>query len=375
MLYDSNYYTARYWNAWNEDDLAKSETAYQDLKQAIQWTDGFAVFIVHGAIQEHLKVFSRIERELRQFKFHQLEFSPKDSASLEQQLDNLPNSSELNAIFISTPDFRITTYSKHLKFRRELLYQKYQFCLIFFANREWSNDCLELCSWGWEIPTQGLPEFLGDYCDYCHWLELTKLDRIYEIQTFIADNNPPLPLRLSLLWEQGKILYSYGNHTAALAIYQELLTHQSQAIEVMRHMGYSLHQLGEFEQAITTFDRVLQQIPEDAKAWWNRGWALSKLQRWEAAIVAYEKALEYQPNHWWSQQMLCRALYQAQRYEAALTLCDEVLKHQPDESAVWNDRGIILFNLGRYLESITAYGHALKLNPSARVWKNRGYAD
>ncbi|EAM51615.1 TPR repeat:TPR repeat [Crocosphaera watsonii WH 8501] len=52
-----------------------------------------------------------------------------------------------------------------------------------------------------------------------------------------------------------------------------------------------------------------------------------------------------------------------QQYEQAIASFDKALQLKPDKDQPWYNRGVALFNLGRWDEAIASYDKALQLKP------------
>ena len=96
----------------------------------------------------------------------------------------------------------------------------------------------------------------------------------------------------------------------------------------------------------------------------------------ELAIFCCDQALQYHPSHpnaVWQTRGL--ALFNLGRYQEALTHYDSALQDQPDDVETLISRGNTLDKLERYEEAIASYDIALKLQPNAyRAWYGRSYA-
>ncbi|MFW9881387.1 MAG: tetratricopeptide repeat protein [Candidatus Thorarchaeota archaeon] len=57
-------------------------------------------------------------------------------------------------------------------------------------------------------------------------------------------------------------------------------------------------------------------------------------------------------------------LRKKQKYNEALNFCDKALKVYPNFVTAWNNKGNVLFNLGKKNEAINCYKKALALNPN-----------
>ena len=66
-------------------------------------------------------------------------------------------------------------------------------------------------------------------------------------------------------------------------------------------------------------------------------------------------------------------LHNLGRYEEALASYDKALELKADYHNAWDNRGTALGNLGRYEEALASYNKALELNPDYHIaWNNRG---
>jgi tetratricopeptide (TPR) repeat protein len=60
-------------------------------------------------------------------------------------------------------------------------------------------------------------------------------------------------------------------------------------------------------------------------------------------------------------------------YQLSLACFDQVTRLAPDYTEAWLNKGMILFNLGRYQEALEAFDRAISLRPDfTEVWLNRG---
>jgi tetratricopeptide (TPR) repeat protein len=63
------------------------------------------------------------------------------------------------------------------------------------------------------------------------------------------------------------------------------------------------------------------------------------------------------------------------QFSYSLHTFDRSLQIKPDDASVWNNRGIVLRNLGRYEDAIISYDRCLQIKPDdALAWSNRGNA-
>ncbi|MEH2248905.1 CHAT domain-containing protein, partial [Nostoc sp.] len=92
-------------------------------------------------------------------------------------------------------------------------------------------------------------------------------------------------------------------------------------------------------------------------------------------IASYDSALKIKPDlhdAWINRGM---ALYNLGRFEEVIASYDSALKIKPDLHDAWINRGMALYNLGQFEEAIASYDSALKIKPDLYdAWHNRGMA-
>ena len=96
---------------------------------------------------------------------------------------------------------------------------------------------------------------------------------------------------------------------------------------------------------------------------------------YKKALAEYEKALDFEPDFnltWYNRGI---ALYELGRYEEAIASYDKTLRIKYKNDMAWNNRGNALYELERYEEAIDSYDKALEINyDSYHAWHNRGNA-
>jgi len=97
-----------------------------------------------------------------------------------------------------------------------------------------------------------------------------------------------------------------------------------------------------------------------AKEWFNLGY---KEKDPKKKIEYYSKCLKLDPKNAvaWNNKGL--ALYDLGRYEEAIRCYDKVLEIDPKNAVAWNNKGNTLNKLGRYEEAIRCYDKALEIYP------------
>lgn len=139
------------------------------------------------------------------------------------------------------------------------------------------------------------------------------------------------------------VFYLYGatvDAERAIAEYSNALIYNPFAVDALNERGLARYQLGQYVDARADFERTIAINPAYDYAYNNIGLLESRLGNKEAAYTAYSKSLEIR--------------------KTALTL---------------NNRGLVLYDLGRYEEAIADYSEAIALNPQvAGYYANRAQA-
>jgi tetratricopeptide (TPR) repeat protein len=95
----------------------------------------------------------------------------------------------------------------------------------------------------------------------------------------------------------------------------------------------------------------------------------------EEGLYYLDKALEIKPeiSDIWNERGI--VLVNLGRHKEAIASYDRALASRPDDDAAWYNRGLALANLGCYEEAIVSYDRALASRPDwATTWHNRGAA-
>ena len=106
------------------------------------------------------------------------------------------------------------------------------------------------------------------------------------------------------------------------------------------------------------------QTPEQkAELFFEQAFLYFSAKEYAKAIASYDKALGIKPDlhEAWNNRGI--ALYNLGRFEEAIASYDKALEFKPDYHEAWNNRGVALDNLGRNEEAIADYDKALEFKP------------
>ena len=421
-------------NLADEDLQITTEEEYRALLRSLRRRKGFGIFFVQCTPVGGRELIAKVKSDLPQKNIDVLELD-KPIDNLIELVEALPNREQLNILFIVGLEKSLVDYIRpgyggvgkyykldtvppilnHLNWQRENFRDRFRhLCFIFllpsFAVKYILHRAPDFADWRSgmvDVPTdRQLIEqettrlsMEGSFEKYRQWTEHQRLERIAEIQTYLAENSD-LETTADLWFEQGNILVANEDYEAAVSsldnaikarpnqpiklnpisrFFQRLLKKKVQTIkgfeEAWLGRGYALGNLGRYKEAISSYDKALEINPDNNLPWYNRGVALSNLGRHEEAIASYERALKINSDDdsAWNNHGV--ALGNWDRWEEAIASFEQALAIKPNYHEVWYNRGIALFNLGRYEEAIASYDQALAIKPDYQeAWYNRGIA-
>ena len=121
-------------------------------------------------------------------------------------------------------------------------------------------------------------------------------------------------------------------------------------------------------QALHACNQALTINPHNPAIWINQGQELFNQGRYQAALISNQYALILKPNFSLGLANQCGILSALGYYPQALTACEISLDGDGEwgvkgENLAWNNRGEVLFNLGRYQEAISSFDRVLNRDP------------
>jgi len=161
----------------------------------------------------------------------------------------------------------------------------------------------------------------------------------------------------------GNVLRLRGEADAAAAAYRRALELDRSNPLAHYNLGLLLRQAGDAAAALPHLFRARDLMPEHADALNELALCLIELHRFEEAIERLETELARRPdsaavNTWlgFVYQKMLRATDAWECYQRAAAL-------GAGDAEFFNNRGIVLQDLGRLEEALASYGHALELQP------------
>jgi tetratricopeptide (TPR) repeat protein len=178
---------------------------------------------------------------------------------------------------------------------------------------------------------------------------------------------------MQALLNQAVALHGQGRLDEAARLYQQILSHNPQAMDARHMLGVVRAQQGRHAEAYDLIAPVVTADPGDALALANFGNVLNALGRLEEALAAYDRSLAINPNYppaWLHRGNILQLLL---HYDEAMQSYNRFLGFDPGNSEAWNNRGRALQHMGRLDEALQSYREAQRLDPrSAEAYLNQG---
>jgi len=189
------------------------------------------------------------------------------------------------------------------------------------------------------------------------------------------------------------VLTELDRDDEALMAFDEAIVQNPDDVESWQWKAGLLLEMKRYNESLGAYDEAIALISENASeelagTWFSKGSALNKTGNGEEAIEAfqrslalYEKAILEDPGDLSLLQMKGRVLYELGRYDESLGIYDQILEasqgvepHMVDTNA-WIGRGDALRALGRDREALDAYNRAIEIGPHwSNAWYGRGEA-
>ncbi len=183
------------------------------------------------------------------------------------------------------------------------------------------------------------------------------LDAFFKALVF--DVNDPRPqAEICVLSADLGVLGQCPLGKAAVA-YDQALGADPQNPLLWYRQGLVLEQLGRYHQSLVSFRRAVALRPDHTLALAHQCAVLNQLEEFEAALIACETALQGNPRwdglgpaYGWSQTSA--AQIGLGEYEAALASAQRAVALNPKYLGGWNNQAVSLWHLGRYPEALRA---------------------
>jgi tetratricopeptide (TPR) repeat protein len=169
-------------------------------------------------------------------------------------------------------------------------------------------------------------------------------------------------------WEgRAEDCYVRGKLEAALACWERVRTLDPRSRSAALGRAFILILLEKPVDALGALDEALAMNADDAELWRYRGSCLGILERYGEAVESFDRVLAGSPQSPISRGVtLCNRagmLVHMRNFEEALECIDLSLEAFPDLYESWNQKGLILSELGRSEEALQCFDTALSIAP------------
>ncbi|ANV91264.1 hypothetical protein AWQ24_11840 [Picosynechococcus sp. PCC 8807] len=167
------------------------------------------------------------------------------------------------------------------------------------------------------------------------------------------------------LHQRGEQLQRTGQLTAAIAVYQELLTLEPNPLETYNTLGNLFHRTNQLDQATTMFQAAVKQAPNAPGLQYNLGNAYLLQEKYDQAIACYDKALQLDPQDRNTWNNRGHAFMGLKQYDQAVASFQAILEFIPDDADSFSHIGTALQEQGKGPEAIQKLRYALQLKPDS----------
>ncbi|MCT7965211.1 tetratricopeptide repeat protein [Laspinema sp. D1] len=172
-------------------------------------------------------------------------------------------------------------------------------------------------------------------------------------------------LEKSGVWlQRGHQLRAKGQWSEAIALYQEALNFNPDAVEAYCQLGDLYWRQGQLTEAIAHCQGALKLAPQSAEAYKTLGNILQSQQKWAAAERAYQQAVLILPEFAAAHANLGSLYYHWGESERAVACYQKALSLEPSQAGIHWNLGRLYQDLGRFEEALESWQDALRLEPS-----------
>ena len=177
--------------------------------------------------------------------------------------------------------------------------------------------------------------------------------------------------QIPALLQKATALHQSGDVSAALAIYQDILTARPDHPAVLNLSGVAAYQLGDNERALLWLQAAADVSPDNPDVHYNLGLVLKDRGRLEDAVTAWRRAIQLKPDYASVHNNLGNALQLLGRLEEAEAVYRKAIECDPRHANAHNNLGMIRQRLGKPREALAAFRLATRLAPcDALFWQS-----
>jgi len=166
------------------------------------------------------------------------------------------------------------------------------------------------------------------------------------------------------LSQQGIKFLNEGNFEKSKEIFNQLIIHFSNNVELLNLLGFVNLQLNCHEESFSVYSKSIEINPHQVEVFFNRAIVSAKLKKFPEAIKDYDVVISHNPKNI-DALINQSAVYQdMQNFEEGLRTINIALSYDPNNYKALSNRGNLFQSLYRYEDAIHDFDMAIKLEPS-----------
>jgi tetratricopeptide (TPR) repeat protein len=168
--------------------------------------------------------------------------------------------------------------------------------------------------------------------------------------------------------DQANGYFISGDFEKAAASYDKALDLEPNSTELWNNKGKALANLGRIDDAISCFDKSLAINSSNPEALNLKAIALSQgLNKYGEAIAFFDQALKINPSYFDALIGKGMALGNEGNLYGSLECFENATLIKPQDPTGWNNKGVILKQMGRYQDALICFNKALSIDSSYEV--------
>ena len=175
------------------------------------------------------------------------------------------------------------------------------------------------------------------------------------------------------LSQQGIKYLNEGNFDKSKEIFNQLIIHFPNNVELLNLLGFVNLQLNCHEESFSVYSKSIEINPHQVEVFFNRAIVSAELKKFPEAIKDYDAVISHNPKNI-DALINQSAVYQdIQNFEEGLRVINIALSYDPNNYKALSNRGNLFQSLYRYEDAIHDFDMAIKLEPSIiETFVNRG---
>ena len=191
---------------------------------------------------------------------------------------------------------------------------------------------------------------------------------------------------------KGDVLFNLDKYEESVKSYDQALKINPNYLEVWKDKGMALERLGKYEEALKCFNSLSEKSPKSETIWYYKGSCLLRLSRFDESIDSFDHALKINPNYNEALKQKVIALDLRAKsikipesardlnlpsiileglqydekgdFDNAIISFDKAIKIDPNNAFAYNQKGNVLFKLGKSEDAMDTFNLVIKIDPN-----------